>query len=410
MTTSVPVRLPLAPKTSTRPGLSAWLSLVGRVILAGILGWAALTKITDPTGTVRAVRAYRILPDSLAVPFGHALPWVELTIAALLLLGFAVRLAGTAAALLLVTFVAGIISVAARGLSIDCGCFGDGGATAHPHYTAEIVRDLLFIAVSLAVTLIPRSRFGIDPQAPAPVPLAGEGRDAERRHRVAVNRRQAEVADTSRRLRLHAAIASAVVVAMALIGIGAGQSSTAAGSLVVPTAATASGGIVVGRLSATHHIVAYEDPQCPVCGDFEKANGDVLAKAVAAGTVSVEYRMLSFLGPESVRAVAALGAAAQQGKFAELRASMFAHQPAERTGGYTIATLLDLGRGVGLTDAAYTTAVSQQSYAPWARSVEQTAEKVPVQGTPTVILDGKKLEPGSVLLVPGALGKVLGIS
>ena len=382
MTTSVPVRPSVASKPSTPPWLSGWLSLGGRVVVAGVLGWAALSKITDPAGTVRAVRAYRILPDALAVPFGHALPWVELAIAALLVVGFAVRIAGAAATLLMVTFVAGIISVAARGLSIDCGCFGGGGVTAHPHYTAEIVRDLLIVAVCLAVALIPRSRLALDPQLPAPVPDAGEGKDAERRHRVAVNRREAEVADTSRRLRLNAAVAGAVVVVMALIGLGVGSSSTTAGTLVIPAGATASGGIIVGSPTAAHHIVAYEDPQCPICKEFEKTSGPVLTKAVAAGKVDVEYRMMSFLGPESVRAVAALGAAAQQGKFEQLRATMFAHQPVERTGGYTIATLLDLGRGVGLTDAAYTTAVQQQTYAPWARSVEQTAEKVPVQPDP----------------------------
>ena len=106
--------------------------------------------------------------------------------------------------------------------------------------------------------------------------------------------------------------------------------------------------------------------------------------------------------------VAALGAAAQQGEFEQLREALYGHEPKERTGGYTVATLLELGRGVGLTDAAYTTAVQQQTYAPWARSVEQTAEKAPVNGTPTVLLDGKPLDLTTVLLTPGALDPLLG--
>ena len=389
---------------------SGWISLIGRLLLAGVLGYAALSKIADPAATVRAVRAYRILPDALAVPFGHALPWVEVAVAALLLVGFAVRIAGAAAALLLVMFVAGIVSVAARGLRIDCGCFGGGGATAHPHYTAEIVRDLLLLAVSLAVAAIPRSKLALDPQPPAVLPEPGQGRDAERKHRVAVNRQAAERADTSRRLRINTAVASTLVVLLALIGIGAGHSSATAGSLALPAGVTADGGIIVGSPSAAHHVIAYEDPQCPICGEFEKASGATLAKAVAEGKVSVEYRMMSFLGAESVRAVAALGAAAQEGKFEQLRAAMFADQPQEGTGGYTIADLLDLGKTVGLTDAAWTTAVQKQTYAPWARSVEQQAEKVPVQGTPTVLLDGKSLDLASVLLSPAAFGKLLGVS
>ena len=123
----------------------------------------------------------------------------------------------------------------------------------------------------------------------------------------------------------------------------------------------------MGDADAPHHVIAYEDPQCPVCNEFEKTSGAVLAKAVADGKVSVEYRMMNFLGPESVRAVAALGAAANQGKFAELRAALFAHQPKERTGGFTVDDLIRLGAGVGLTDAAYTAAVTKQTYAAWAR-------------------------------------------
>ncbi|MDX6209095.1 MAG: hypothetical protein QOE24_1486, partial [Frankiales bacterium] len=161
---------------------------------------------------------------------------------------------------------------------------------------------------------------------------------------------------------------------------------------------------------APHHVVAYEDPQCPICGEFEQADGATLRTAVAEVKVNVEYRMMSFLGPESVRAVAALGAAAQEGKFEPLREAMFTHQPAEGTGGYTIADLLSLGKGVGLTDAAWTTAVQKQTHAPWARTVEQMAEKVPIAGTPTVLLDGKSLDLSSVLLDRAAFAKVVGVS
>lgn len=410
MTTSVPVRPAAPPQSPVRSAVPGWMSLVGRLVLAAVLGYAALTKITDPAATVRAVRAYRILPESLAVPFGHALPWVELTIAALLLVGFAVRAAGAASAVLMATFVAGVISVDARGIRIDCGCFGGGGATANPHYATEIIRDLLLLAVAVAVTLIVRSRFALDPQPPAPPAEAGEGRDAERQHRVVVNRLAAEQVVTSRRLRINAALAAALVLLMALIGIGAGHSSAPAGTLATPAGVTADGGIIVGSPSAAHHLIAYEDPQCPICNDFEKAGGATLAKAVAQGKVNVEYRMMSFLGPESVRAVAALGAAAQAGKFEQFRTAMFAHQPQERTGGYTVTDLLDIGRGVGLTDNAFTLAVQKQTYAPWARSVEQQAEKVPVQGTPTVLLDGKNLDLSTVLLNPAAFAKVLEFS
>jgi protein-disulfide isomerase len=391
----------------SRLSLPGWVSLAGRLILAGVLGYAALSKITDPAATVRAVRAYQILPDGVAVPFGHALPWVELVVAVLLLAGFAVRAAGVAATILMAMFVIGIASASARGLRIDCGCFGGGGVTAHPHYMGELIRDGLLLALSVAVAVIPHSRLAVDPQL-AELQVPPEA--TSRQQKVAANRFAAEKATVARRLRLNTGVAAALVVVMAVIGIGAGHSSATAANLVTPTAATAAGGIVVGQASAPHHIIAYEDPQCPICGEFESASGATVEKAVVEGKVSVEYRMMSFLGPESVRAVAALGAAAQGGKFEQLRAALFAHQPEERTGGFTIATLIELGKSVGRTDAAYTTAVTKQTYAPWARTVENAAEKAGITGTPTVLLDGKALDLQSVLLQPTVLAKALGLS
>ncbi len=151
-------------------------TLVTRVVLAAVFGWAGLSKVTDPAASVRAVRAYHLLPEALARPVGYGLPLLEIALAVLLLVGLGTRLCAIAAAALLVVFLVGIISAAARGLSIDCGCFGGGGTVAkgETKYTVEILRDtgLLLLAVWLAV--FPRSRFSLD----AVLGLTGPGADA----------------------------------------------------------------------------------------------------------------------------------------------------------------------------------------------------------------------------------------
>ena len=90
----------------------------------------------------------------------------------LLLLGLLARRAAVLAGVLLVVFIAGIVSVWARGLSIDCGCFGDGGydPDAVSKYPWEIARDVgLFIAAALVV-MLPRTRFSRDSRIFAPTP------------------------------------------------------------------------------------------------------------------------------------------------------------------------------------------------------------------------------------------------
>jgi protein-disulfide isomerase/uncharacterized membrane protein YphA (DoxX/SURF4 family) len=377
------------------------------------LAYAALTKISDPAATVRAVRAYQLLPESVAVPFGHALPAVELAVAVLLLLGVGLRFTGAAAALLMTMFVGGIASAWARGLRIDCGCFGGGGVTDNPHYVGELLRDGGLLVLAVAVMLIGRSRLALDAPPPAPsqavAATAGGSRHEQRRSKVAAARARTVAAQARRRWLFQQAIAAGTVIVAALIAVVVSHSPGSVAAVPTPPGVTAAGGIVVGDPGAPHRLVVFEDPQCPVCGRFEHTSGAVVSQAVAAGRVSVEYRMRSFLGPESVRAVAALGAAQQAGKFEPLRAALFAHQPKEGTGGYTISDLLSLGAQVGLTDAGFTAAVRQQTYARWAGAVDNQASRDHNVGTPELRLDGHALG-NDVAFDTVALARALGAS
>ena len=96
------------------------------------------------------MRGYRIFPESLVGVVAAALPYLEIALGVLLLVGLATRLAAVLSAVVLVAFIAGVISAAARGLSIDCGCFGGGGDVGADQtaYTAEILRDLGFLALA----------------------------------------------------------------------------------------------------------------------------------------------------------------------------------------------------------------------------------------------------------------------
>src|SRR5437867_1681739 len=93
-----------------------WFGLVVRLALAVVWGWAGLAKISDPAEAAQAVRAYEILPESLVKPIGYGLPFLELALALLLVIGLGVRVVAVISALLLLTFIAGISSAWARGI------------------------------------------------------------------------------------------------------------------------------------------------------------------------------------------------------------------------------------------------------------------------------------------------------
>lgn len=147
------------------PGVvEGWVGLVARLAVGGIWIWAGLLKLPDPAGSMEAVRAYELLPQSLVEPVGYLLPVLEVVLGLALVLGLMARGAALLSTALLVVFVVGIASAWARGLQIDCGCFGDGGvnANASRQYPWEIVRDVALVAASLFVLTVRQSRLALD--------------------------------------------------------------------------------------------------------------------------------------------------------------------------------------------------------------------------------------------------------
>jgi protein-disulfide isomerase len=166
----------------------------------------------------------------------------------------------------------------------------------------------------------------------------------------------------------------------------------ASDQLNTPTGHTSEGGVIVGRADAKGSMVLFEDPQCPYCREFEEVNGPLVAEKIAAGDLAVEYRMRSFLGPESVRADNALALAAEAGHFDELRKALFAAQPQEGTGGFTTQDLVRLGAQVGLSDSAFTEGVREARFEQWVRRQESRYQAEDPQGTPAAWLDGEPID------------------
>lgn len=140
-------------------------SVVARLALAAVWLVSGGLKVVDPAQTVIAVRAYQLLPEDLVRPVANTLPFIEIALGLFLVVGLAVRLTAAVSALVLLTLIGVIISVWARGLSIDCGCFGGGGVADVDgwDYAAEIGRDLGFLALAGWLIVFPRSPLALGP-------------------------------------------------------------------------------------------------------------------------------------------------------------------------------------------------------------------------------------------------------
>jgi uncharacterized membrane protein YphA (DoxX/SURF4 family) len=123
--------------------------------LAAVFLVSGVLKAIDPGQTRIAVRAYELLPPSLLGPVATGLPLVELALGTLLLVGAFTRWVALASA---------VAQAWARGLSIDCGCFGGGGAVAkgNTQYPQELARDAGLLLLALWLLAQPRTAVSID--------------------------------------------------------------------------------------------------------------------------------------------------------------------------------------------------------------------------------------------------------
>ena len=137
---------------------------LARFGLAAVWLVSGLLKATDPDQTYVAVRAYDVLPDAGVEVVAALLPWVELALGVLLLAGVGTRLVAALSAGLLVVFVAGVTQAWARGLAIDCGCFGGGGAVepGQTTYVQELLRDAGFLLMAGWLVARPHTLVALD--------------------------------------------------------------------------------------------------------------------------------------------------------------------------------------------------------------------------------------------------------
>lgn len=141
-----------------------WIGLLARLILGGVLLVAGYLKAFTPDKSMMAVRAYELLPIWLANALGIILPWLEIGAGILLIIGVAIRYAAIFGSALMVLFIIAIAQAWARGLSIDCGCFGGGGTVdpSQTRYLEEILRDTGLALCGLYLLRYPLTKFALE--------------------------------------------------------------------------------------------------------------------------------------------------------------------------------------------------------------------------------------------------------
>lgn len=182
------------------------------------------------------------------------------------------------------------------------------------------------------------------------------------------------------------AIAFAVYRAQEPSGVGA----------AVPPNATAQGALV-GQPGAPKQIDVYLDFQCPACQAFEQQSGATIDELVASGAVKVVYHPVAYLDrfssgtKYSSRSSAASGCAAADNVFPQFLKLLYANQPPENASGLPDSQLIALGQQAG-AGAGFAKCVTDGTYGGWTKGVTDDASKSGVNATPTVKVNGTRVD------------------
>ncbi|MFI5618449.1 DsbA family protein [Streptomyces sp. NPDC051567] len=234
------------------------------------------------------------------------------------------------------------------------------------------------------------------------------------------------------RARRQVVVACAVVGALALAGgvgylvVQAGEPTqwekAAEATLVKPKNTEGENGttVVLGKADAKKTLELYEDSRCPACATFEQSVGEQIERDVEAGKYKLQYFGATFIdnmaqGEGSKNALSALGAALNVGPeaFLGFKGALYSKElhPQESVDSFAkddyllkVADTVPALKG----NAEFKKAVEDGTYDRWALEMSKAFDKSGVQGTPTLKMDGKKIEtPGTPEAFAAAIDKAL---
>lgn len=145
--------------------MSSAISFAFRIITGGIFLISGLAKISDPVRFILTLREFRLFPEIIIPLTAIYLPWLEFMLGLLVILGVLYRTASLMLACLNFIFMLAISSVIARGIEVDCGCFGLLADILKIPDMADIkavIRNLLFVGMGIYIFLAKKTIFALE--------------------------------------------------------------------------------------------------------------------------------------------------------------------------------------------------------------------------------------------------------
>jgi protein-disulfide isomerase len=247
--------------------------------------------------------------------------------------------------------------------------------------------------------------------------MGGASRNEKRRKQEEAERRLAAAGirvPQKKRNRTPMIVVSVVLVVAVVIG-GALLVARAMGSEVEPTYTTTADAAVVTAGTGPVVIEVYEDYLCPACERFETRYGDEITTALNEGKITVRFHTIAILDEQSdpagysTRAGNAALCAVPAGIFPRYHKKLFDEQPAEGSAGLSNDQLIAFGTELGAQGDFAACVQGDTHVDAIAKETEKATTDTALQtngrfGTPTVAIDGKKIDLNDTSWLQNALG------
>jgi putative oxidoreductase len=142
--------------------LTDLLSLLGRLLVGGVLVYAGFSKALAPSAEFAgALAAYHLFPTALLTPLSIAMPWIEIWTGLFLIAGLYTTIAAGCATALFAGFLTVLTTARLRHIDLtSCGCFG--AETFSPQTTLKLDIALLVVSVLLLTASRSLRRWTLD--------------------------------------------------------------------------------------------------------------------------------------------------------------------------------------------------------------------------------------------------------
>ncbi|MBC7503806.1 thioredoxin domain-containing protein [Candidatus Gracilibacteria bacterium] len=145
--------------------------------------------------------------------------------------------------------------------------------------------------------------------------------------------------------------------------------------------------------SGRTQVEIFADFQCPACISFNETIQPIFEEYAASGRLMITYRQfpLSMHKNAKLDAIAAL-CSAEQGKYLDYKKALYAMEKAKAGKAATDEDRIALATATGLATAQFTTCLSSRAYEKQVEADIALGDSKGVSGTPTIYLDGIKLD------------------